>query len=457
MVKLRWALALLALGVLLVGCGRSDVSGGGTTETTASSGSSQCKNAKLEATDVGVTADTITIEVIADVGSPLAPGLFQGNIDAVNGYAKYLNANGGLACRRVVVKQWDSKLNADEAKNGQIDACGSAFALVGTNSLFNPDVSTLRSCADKAGRATGLPDFAGIANDINELCNPTTYLATGSVERCPIVTGRPRPITVGNGAIEWFAEKLPNAHGIYLVPGDLPTTVQSATYLLRAIELAGFKFDATPKVSGRDEQAAFTPIVQTMRSAGSNAVFNGSADFVMIKMRKETKAQGYNGVKLWVCNTACYTKAFRKAGADVEGTYASLSFLPFEEEDTNKELAAFVDNVGATKVDSFAAYAWATAVLFKRAVDDAVKANGVNGVTRANVLAAAEKVQDFDANGFFGRKKGIRDQTPCFVVVQLRGGEFRRVYPEKRGTLACDTEDLLTFNLDPAAEAAKIK
>jgi hypothetical protein len=457
MAKLRSVLALLALLTVVVACGRSDDKGGETTGTTASESSAACKDAKLEATDVGVTASTITIEVMADVGSPLAPGLFQGSLDAINGYAKYLNDHGGLACRRVVVKEWDSKLNADESKNGQIDACASAFALVGTNALFNPDVSTLQRCADKTGAATGLPDFAAIANDINELCNPTTYLATGSVEHCPIVNGRPRPITVSNGAVEWFADKLPNAHGIYLVPGDLPTTVQSATYLLHAIELAGFKFDATPKVSGRDEQAAYTPIVQSMRGAGSNAVFNGSADFVMIKMRKETKAQGYNGVKLWVCNTSCYTDAFRKAGADVEGTYASLSFLPFEEKDTNDELAAFVDSVGASKVDSFAAYAWATAVLFKKAVDDAVKAHGVNGLTRANVLAAAEKVQDFDANGFFGRKSGIRDQTPCFIVVQVRGGEFHRVYPEKRGTLACDEKNLRTFDLDPAAEAAKIK
>src|SRR3954453_15473019 len=209
MTKLRWTGALLALGTMLVSCGRSDDNGGATTQTTASTSSSECKDAKLEASDVGVSAKTITLEVMADVGSPLAPGLFQGNIDAINAYAKYLNANGGLACRHVVVKEWDSKLRADEAKNGQIDACANAFALVGTNSLFNPDVSTLGNCADKAGAATGLPDFAGIANDINELCNPTTYLATGSVEHCPIVTGKPRPITVGNGASEWFAEKLP--------------------------------------------------------------------------------------------------------------------------------------------------------------------------------------------------------------------------------------------------------
>jgi hypothetical protein len=457
MTKLRWTLVVLALSGLLVSCGRGDDDGDTSTQTTAPTGSDECEEGTLRATDVGVTANTITIEVMADVGSPLAPGLFQGNVDAIRAYARYLNDNGGLACRKVAVREWDSKLNADESKNGQIDACASAFALVGTNALFNPDVSTMRNCADKSGNATGLPDFAGIANDINELCNPTTYLAVGYVEECPIVTGRPRPFHLGNGAVEWYAEHFPSSHGVYLVPGDLPTTVQSATYLLRAIELAGFTFDATPKVSGRAEQAAFTPIVQTMRRAGSNVVFNGSADFVMVKMRKETKAQGYDGVKLWVCNSSCYTKAFRQAGAEVEGTYTSLSFLPFEEKDTNDELAAFVRSVGETKVDSFGAYAWQSAVLFKQAVDDAVAEHGLNGLTRANVLAAAEKVKNFDANGWSGRKERIRGQSPCFVILQLRGGEFHRVFPEKRGTLACDEDTLVTFDLDPAAEAAKIK
>lgn len=37
---------------------------------------------------VGVTAKEITIEVMADTGSPLAPGIFQGDVDAVVGFAK---------------------------------------------------------------------------------------------------------------------------------------------------------------------------------------------------------------------------------------------------------------------------------------------------------------------------------------------------------------------------------
>ena len=77
----------------------------------------------LEATDVGVTADTITVQVMADTGRRWRRGLFQGNVDALKGFEKYINDNGGIGCRKLKVEEWDSKLTPDESKNGQINAC----------------------------------------------------------------------------------------------------------------------------------------------------------------------------------------------------------------------------------------------------------------------------------------------------------------------------------------------
>ena len=71
-----------------------------------------------------MTPTTITVTVIADTGSPLRPGLFQGSVDAVKAWAKYINANGGLACRQVVVKTADSKLTENDAENAITTACG---------------------------------------------------------------------------------------------------------------------------------------------------------------------------------------------------------------------------------------------------------------------------------------------------------------------------------------------
>ena len=118
--------------------------------------------------------------------------------------------------------------------------------------------------------------------------------------------------------------------------------------------------------------------------------------------------------------------------------------------------AAFVDSVGLDKANGFGALAWQAATLFKQAADDVVKAKGPNGLTRASLMAALDEVKDFDAGGWAAKKATLRSASPCFVILQLRGGEFHRVFPEKRGTLNCEEKNLVSFDLDPAAEAAKL-
>ena len=67
-------------------------------------------------------------------------------------------------------------------------------------------------------------------------------------------------------------------------------------------------------MSGRDEQAAYTPKVQLVRDTGANMVYDGSNDVAMVNMRREAAAQGLTGVDAWVCTIACYTDTFKAAG-----------------------------------------------------------------------------------------------------------------------------------------------
>jgi hypothetical protein len=442
------------VAAVAVGCGRDDgaepAGGGEATSGTACGGT-------LEATDVGITADTITIEVMADVGSPLSPGLFQANVDGVNAFAAAVNADGGLACRKLVVREWDSKLSPDESKNGLIDACAKAVALVGGNSLFNPDVAPLSDCKDAAGATTGLPNIAGLANDINEQCAPTTFTVQVMPETCPVHLGVPRPLKAVVGPTAFLVQQEGALHGLFLVPGDLPTTVQSATYQIKAQAGAGVTFDGTPKVSGRDEQAAFTPRVQLVKAAGSNYVFNGAGDRAMVSMRKESNAQGVDSVKVWACSLGCYKPGFVTAGgADVEGTYVWMQFLPFEEASANQELQAYVDAVGPSKVDSFGAQAWQAGLAFEQVVDRIVEDHGPNAVTRAAILDGLRHIGSFDAGGWMGATD-LKGVSPCYVLLQVRDGAFARVHPTKPGTFDCDPDNVVTVTLDPAKEAAAIK
>jgi ABC-type branched-subunit amino acid transport system substrate-binding protein len=455
---------LVVLGLVAVSCGRDDkketTAGGGGTTTTAAGADDKCDSEKPEATEVGVTADKITVETMADVGSSLAPGLFQGNHDGMEAFAKYVNANGGIACRQLEVKLWDSKLNPDESKNGIIDACSNAVAMVGGNSLFNPDVSAMTACKDKAGAATGLPDLAALANDINEQCNKTTYLIQGVSEKCETLTGA-RDLQAFIGPTKFYIKQGGGSlHGIFLVPGDLPTTVQSATYQIQAQQDAGVKWDSVLKVSGRDEQAAFTPKVQQIKAKKSNYAYMGSNDKAMVNLRKEANAQGVDSVKVWSCSLACYTPNFLKTGgADVEGTYVWMQFLPFEEASSNDALKAYVDNVGGMdKVDSFGAQAWQAGMLFKQVVEKIVESDGVNGVTRAKILDGLKNTTDFTADGWMGDQgKDLRGFSPCFLVMQVKSGKFVRVFPTKSGTLECDESAAVTVHLDPAKAAESIK
>lgn len=463
MVRLRRSrpfVALVALLVLAAACGRDEDDDGTASEqtsppagseTTTSAAPDICDSEPLEATEVGVTADEITIFVMADVGSPLAPGLFQGSIDAVKAWGNYINERGGVGCRKVVVREWDSKLSPDDTTNGTIDACQNAFAMVGTTSLFVLDASNLVNCPDKAGQPTGLPDIAQLATELPHQCNPTTFAINNAEGDCPYTGGVRRTVQF-MGTYRYFLEQVPDLHGIFLIPGDLPSAIQSSIVGVRAAESIGVVNDGEFKVSGRDEQAAFARFIEPIKQHQSNFVHNGSNDVAMVKMRKEAKAQNVN-VEIWSCTLSCYTPAFLEAGgADVEGTYMWMQFLPFEEADTNEELAAYLDAVGGIeKATSWGAAAWAGAVELKEVIDRIVEKDGPNAITRARFLEELAALDDFDANGWFG-KKAQRKLSDCFVLLQVQNGEFVRVFPEERGTFHCDPENLVEITVDPTTE-----
>ena len=452
---------LVVLCVIAASCSRSSSKSSTTTAAAAPAASTtapnQCANVMLQSTDVGITPTTIDVQVMADVGSPLAPGLFQGNFDAMNAFATYVNAHGGIACRQLKVTTWDTKLDASESLNGLINGCSNAFALVGNNVLFNNDLTPMDKCVDKTGAATGLPNISALSADLNEQCDPMTFTVQAVSATCPLQSGV-APWTQQVGHVKYWLQQNPGLHGLFLVPGDLPTTVQASTYNIAPQEQAGITFDATPKVSGRDAQPAYTPRVQLAKQKGSTYVYDGSNDVAMIRMRKEANAQGLNTVKVWGCSLACYTQDFiPQGGSDIEGTYLWLGFLPFEEASLNAADQAYVSALGS-KVTSWGAQAWQAGMAFEQAVNAIVAKSGPNAVTRSALLTALKGMTNFTADGWIGPKalQGPGVYSPCFVLMQVQNGKFVRVYPTKPGTLDCNPGNLATVHLDPVAEAAKI-
>ena len=473
----RWLAPLAVVIVLLaVSCGRSDngsessnttTDGTGNTETStlanapfaiggpsAEEVAAACKTEPLEASDVGVTADKITIEVMADTGSPLAPGFFQGNVDAITGYADYINAHGGLGCRQVVVRTWDSKFDPSAAKDGQIDACSNALAMVGSNSVFNPDISTQDACPDSKGAITGLPDVAAFAVDTNEMCSPVTVGVNARAEGCPIASKQTRDITRIKGPFTWLLEQHPGLDGVYLVSGDLPSTKNSAPSDIAAQEAAGITFTNTPVMSARDAQSDYVPRVAPLK-AGANYVYDGAADFGLSLFMKEALAQGVDNSKIvWACSVACYTDSLMETGGSaVNGAYLWIQFLPFTEAATNEALTAYIDTVGKDKIDIWGAVSWQAAIAFNQVVNEIVVENGPNAITRANLLEGLRSLKDFDAAGMTG-PHDLGQLSDCYLMLQVQEGAFTRVHPTEPGTFDCDPANLATVKVNSEDAAA---
>ncbi len=412
---------------------------------------SAAQTTKPQASEVGVTATTIRIAVVADVVNSLEPGLFAGPVAAVRGFATYINQHGGLAGRKLVVDFIDSHLDENEARNAIIQACRSDFALVGTAALFLNNVSDMVSCADQTGRPVGIPDLAVVTTEVAEQCSPVTFPINPSQLLCPTMNDHPQTYQGNSGPIRYYESHVTkHLHGGFLYSDDLQSAAVAGQALAGTAEAGGVKSDLTRGISALAPQSGYDPFIQQLKNAGSNYAQSTSAFQTTVSLRKEATLQGLTTTPfVWDCSSACYSQQFlQQGGTAVNGQYVWLSFLPFQETRNNTALANYVRYVGS-KIDGFGAYGWGAALLFRDAVNDVVRAHGTNGLTRSNLLSALGTITSFNADGMFGTINiAQRRQTPCFVVLQARNGKFVRVDPPTPGTFDCTPSNHAEFKAD---------
>jgi hypothetical protein len=428
----------------------------GLTATAVVPASAQSTKEKPQDVEVGVSATEIHIAVIADVDNAPAPGLFKGAVDGVKAGAAFLNSKeggGGLAGRKVVVDFYDSKLNPNEARNGTIQGCGNDLALVGTSALFLTQVDDIVNCVDKAGQPVGIPDLSAVTTGVPESCMPMAFPAYGTAIDCASITQNPQSFYGNQGPAKWELSKSKGGlHGPTIVGNDTKDASRGGTILGLTAQEAGIKLDQgdpVVSVSGRDPQSVFTPIVQKMKENKSNWTLNVGAANQALLIRNEATLQGIDPTSvLWEC-ASCYGNALIPSNAsEFEGEVQFLGFLPFEEKSSNTTLAAFVKymkQVGGTP-DQFSAYAFAATIAFRDAVNAAVKTNGINGITRTNLITAIKGLTNFDADGMLGTRS-FKDgkTTGCFLMVKFTKGKWVRQYPTKKGTFDCKTSNTVTI------------
>jgi hypothetical protein len=420
--------------------------------TGGSTSSAACSSTKLQATDIGVTPTTITVEIMADIGASSIPGMADGSVNAIKAWAALLNREGGLACRQVQVRVFDSKIDPTQSSAGYLDGCQNAFAMVGTYALAVSDVTTLDTCKDKNGNPTGLPETPGVALNPLQACNKTDFLYGSDGAPCPAGTGT-QTYTESSVYNEYIKQALgtSSAHGTYYVALTPPVIKDTAVPQYLYMQQQGDKSDQMVGLPATATQANFTPIISKMVSSKSQFYFSDSVFPTFLEAKGEAAAQGVSSKVLWLCQTTCYDPAFAKAGgATAVGTKVAIDTLPFSESNVNAEMHTFVTNVA--NPDSFAMESWLGARLFQTAVQNLVAAKGPNALTRANILTALGQVKNFTDGGIIGPVTPSQ-HTPsnCIVVMNTNAdGTFTRVWPAKAGTLACGSAGTITVNPETA-------
>lgn len=470
---LRWGTLLVVLGLLASACGGRDdgpvapveseptsapeatvpetAPDGSAPESTAPPETDAC-DVELEATEIGVSATTIKVIVMADNENPLAAGLFDGARVGAFAWAADLNARGGIACRQVEIEFADSGLNREATVNGFLQACAEALALVGTTVLLGQDTDDLTSCPDQAGNPTGVPDLAYVTTEVAHQCSSTSFHLSRPAASCPYDGGL-RDYVASGGAVRWLSENSAEPlHGIILIPGDFQSTRDATLPQFLAHEQVGIVYDGYFGVSGIAPLSSYTPFVQRLRENDSNWIYNGSNDATMINMLQEARNQGLDlSTTTMLCTLSCYTQDFLDQGDLVEGVYVWTFFLPFEEVDTNDDLRAFMTAIDDPFPAAWAAGAWADGKLFELAVNRIVDRDGPNAITRQALIEELGTVTDFDVDGWWGAVdfSSTLTITPCYALLQIQNGEFVRIHPSERGTLVCDDQNMISSSADP--------
>lgn len=389
--------------------------------------------------------------MIADVNNPLVPGLFKDSVNAVDAWAKIVNASGGLDGRQVVVDFCDSQLNPNATTSCVIKACQNDFALVGTSANALEDLSDIDGCKDAAGKAIGIANLAAFAF-VPEVCDPDTYDVGGVGSYCATAKEATPTYEVPVGDTRYLTAHNPGLHGIWLYDTDDPTFKLTEVPLFQAESNVGIKKDGQGfyPLSGGVPQSALTPVVQQIKASGSTFVYDDTTTQNMVLLRKEAQLQGVNSVKVWECNSGCYDPSFYELGGSaVNGTYASLNDLPYlSDYKANPALDKLVTTLGGvSKVNNNAVLSYVMALLFQDAVQKVVASGQtLDRQSLFNVLNKDETA--FNADGIIGPTNiSARSQSDCQVLVQLQNGVWTRVDPTTPGTFDCSSANTATIKM----------
>ncbi len=224
-------------------------SGGATGTTGASSGRPIPQSAFSDHT--GITSTTVHI---ANVSTLAIGGLFKGALVGTQAYVDYINSQGGVNGRKLVVDSADDQYSGTGNKQATQNAVNSDAALVGGFSTF-----------DSYGGAV-LAQNPGVP-DVTEVLDLATNKLPNVYSPVPLQGGWQE------GVLQYFKHKLGRAtiNKVGTVIADLPSTLADWAGEKYVMQKVGYNIIYDQQYA--DTQTDFTQNVIAMKNAGVKVIF----------------------------------------------------------------------------------------------------------------------------------------------------------------------------------------
>jgi ABC-type branched-subunit amino acid transport system substrate-binding protein len=369
------------------------------------------------ATDVGVTASSIDLGLVTTLTGPV-PGLFQGAVIGAQAFVAYANSQGGIFGRKLRLTVRDDQFDTGQNRTVTTELAGKVTAFLGSFSTYDDAGLPAIQAAKVADVGYGLTD--------GRRTSPFNFSIQPAKSR-----------TFRTGAFEWYARKFPDAvKAMGTIYGDIPASKQSALDSMAAAESVGWKWAYSRGVSPTETD--FTADVVRMKSSGVKGVYLVATDVKSMARLLKAMAQQSFRPELIALGASGYDASLPTlAGAAAEGVYVDQQLALYQGQDAGSIPEVALMNQWIKRVkpgytpDLFAAYSWASGRLLLQGL----QAAGPK-LTRAGLVDALRKVDNFDANGLVAAAgPGSKRQPTCDLFMQIKGGQYRRVEPAGKGFL----------------------
>src|SRR5437879_6049852 len=195
------------------------------------------------ATDVGVTATSITLGNVSTLTGPV-PGIFQGAVIGTQAAVAYLNSQGGLYGRQFKLDVRDDQFDTGQNRAQTIDLIPKSFAFAGSFSLY---------------------DDAAISQIKSSNIVDTSYSLSDARRAIPNnFSVQPGHKGWRTGPLNYFKAKFPSSvTKVGTIYGDVPASVSSYLGWKAAAESVGYK--VTYERGFQPTETDFTADVVRMR------------------------------------------------------------------------------------------------------------------------------------------------------------------------------------------------